>query len=1077
MSRRCGLIKINSFSSIIASLWLIVFLFSAKPVLADPAYWISLAEEKLGQGNREGALEAFQRASWEMPQDANLHYNMGVLSESLGRYADAVGHYLTYLRWNENADDQETVNNKVYILCGRLGAQAYKKQQYRKALDWYFKAKKLYPRAKAVYYNLSRVYQAMGDRNKVVTSLKEFLLHCNAAEKGPVKKQLAGLLFQEAEELFQKGNYLKALEGFQEIVRLDPAKFKDPRCILYQAQCEEKLGYLIKAEKHYSEYIRLDPVGSKTTGIQKRLVHIYLLQAKQYLLENNLKRAQTILNKGMKIDPDDVDLHLFFVEIYKKLKQPEQAVAHLEKILQLIPNGNYNYSHVESLVKLCLAIADAAYKEKHYRTALRFLKKAGKWDPKNTIVITNLANIYEVDQNWSRAIQTLKRYLALAPNAVNRHEIKAKLAYYYYVLGAKQYQNGDYHAAQKAFEQAILIRPEDPALLYNLSMVLLKRGQTNEALHFLERYLKYEKDPEEVEQVKEQIMILVNEMQHKSIQQQKMAASTGLIRTSSRQSGKGEKSDLYLRKKAFLLMQSGRWQEALSLYNKHIERFPADRLEEGLQKEVASVYRELGRAALMDGDLTKALETLNKAKEWSPTEAVSYLWEGSLYERVGKPQKALGVYKGSLRFVRGGEDRQAVLTKITGLLTYRLQNALLRNDLTQALDTMNTLEPYLAQDSTKDIHYQKARLEKALGHRSEAYIQYSLHLLNTPQALKDPSIREEILDLLLAGQESISLLADPHLAYQKGLTAVEKGDYPLSLFCFLLARSQNATFPDLTSLILKNLDSLDLNHEVLAFLSASDSHDDSTALSVSETEKEYYLKDSNEIIMDFYNKGLYEKGIEQIQKLQAMDLSKSQSKLASMQGVFEEKLGRDDEAISQYEYALNKKDTILFKDDEVLNNRFCVVLIRKALDEYNVKNFEKSLELLKKASRSGSGRKDIPFNLGCVYLQLKDLHNAHKAFSTFLELAEEDSPRKDLTRKAIVYLKRQLTRAPVVRYDSDGVALNLVFEKPLSLGQLLTNNDETNKFGKEQKDLLDEIFLAPYIERTMAKKDDKTFLP
>jgi len=89
---------------------------------ADQTHWVSQAQERLRQGDREGALKALQQAAWQKPQDATIHYNMGVLAQSLGRLGESVGHYMAYLRWAPGAPDREKVKRKVFQLCGELAA-------------------------------------------------------------------------------------------------------------------------------------------------------------------------------------------------------------------------------------------------------------------------------------------------------------------------------------------------------------------------------------------------------------------------------------------------------------------------------------------------------------------------------------------------------------------------------------------------------------------------------------------------------------------------------------------------------------------------------------------------------------------------------------------------------------------------------------------------------------------------------------------------------------------------------------------------------------------------------------------
>lgn len=82
-------------------------------------------------------------------------------------------------------------------------------------------------------------------------------------------------------------------------------------------------------------------------------------------------------------------------------------------------------------------------------------------------------------------------------------------------------------------------------------------------------------------------------------------------------------------------MQAGRWQEALDKYEKCLRRVPSVGTEEAFQNELASAYREVSREALVRGDMAEALEALERAREWAPTQAFPYLWQGKVYTSTG----------------------------------------------------------------------------------------------------------------------------------------------------------------------------------------------------------------------------------------------------------------------------------------------------------------------------------------------------------------------------------------------------------------------------------------------------------
>ena len=209
---------------------------SPNRVRADADAWISRAEEQFRAGDKAGALESFQRASWERPQDPVLFYNMGVLSESLGRLPEAVDHYASYLRWDRGAPDRETIRRRVFLLSGKLGNQAYQQQDFRQAQQWYEKAGALYPESRAVTFNLGRVYEALGEWQNAKLSYREYWELCQAGDKEGAARWLAALLRREAESLFQGKKFKEALAAFQEARQWAQA---DTALLLRQAQCEE----------------------------------------------------------------------------------------------------------------------------------------------------------------------------------------------------------------------------------------------------------------------------------------------------------------------------------------------------------------------------------------------------------------------------------------------------------------------------------------------------------------------------------------------------------------------------------------------------------------------------------------------------------------------------------------------------------------------------------------------------------------------------------------------------------------------------------------------------------------------
>ena len=1040
----------------LSSAWLLAFLLLFPvPIHADPDFWISKAEEQFQKGDKKGALESFQRASWERPQDPILHYNMGVIAESLGRLQEAVDHYLSYLRWDPLSPDSETVKRRVFLLCGKLGSRAYQKQMFDPALDWFKKAKKLYPKSKAVYFNLGRVYETKGDLKQAEVSFKTYWDLCNNKEKKAAAKWIAVLLQRRAEIYSQKRQYKDALFAYQEAAKWEP---DNPHLVLGQAQCEERLNLLEKSRGHYLDYLKTRTTGQETQGIVQKLDRIHLILADQYLRKGDSDKAEDILLKGLEVNPDNGNLHYFLARTYRNKNQLAKALRQLEEVIRLTPDEE-DARYTNEMVDLCTVLADKAFQDKDYRDARNFLKKAQAKDPQNPFVAYNLAKIYDREQEWNLALQEYRKYISLAPNAQDRNEIKERVAYIHYVLGADLYQKGNYAKAQESFEKALLIRPHDPALLYNTALVLQKRGKTEAAVHFFERYMQYEKNPEEIRRVQEQVARLLRKTKEGERYAQKENKPLPVMGTVPLPEDP-LRGDLGFRKRAYLFLKSGRWEEAISLYEQHIRQFPADRKEESLQEEISLAYRELSRSALLKGRYSRAIASLQKAKQWSPSESSSYLWEGSVYESLRRSDDALQIYQESLRVVSDPEDRKALFNKISGILTYQMQTALRQKDYSRALQILSYLEPYLRDDQKKDIHYQRARIKQAMGNHEEALVHYGFHLNQAPRALENPRLLEEITRQVGGDADIKAVLEDVNQAYEMGKLAAEKGDHHKALFCLLVARGQGNAQEDVEKGILESVRSLHLDLDPMEVLSPEPSD---VPGFLSQEQKALFVEMSKSRLEAFYENGLYEEGLDLLRKMRALEPS---GELAVMQGVFEEMLGKNDEAIEQYEIALLGRESIPQGLSQSAKTNLSNLLIRKAIHKYEQNQFRESLTLLKQAEKITPYRRDIAFNLGCIFLRQREPYKALDAFTRYIALTPEDSPRKKLTSKAVSILKKQIARSPAVRYDNWGVKVDLVFEKPYSLGQLLSSNPADEAKARE-KELLDGVFLAPYLERPL----------
>jgi tetratricopeptide (TPR) repeat protein len=383
---------------------------------------------------------------------------------------------------------------------------------------------------------------------------------------------------------------------------------------------------------------------------------------------------------------------------------------------------------------------------------------------------------------------------------------------------------------------------------------------------------------------------------------------------------------------------------------------------------------------------------------------------------------------------------------------------------------MNALQPYLGEAQARDVHYQKARLEGAIGRKEEALVDYGLHLLEASRGLQYGRMREELLPLIQGDPDLLASMDDPSEAYWKAKESADRGDHAKALFCFLLARGAERAPSDLDAKILGSLEALRLEGEALTILSRQS--EGTKPFVFPKTQANQLVRRAEPMLWDDYRTGHYERGLERIRSMQAQ-LPEPDGRLSLLEGILEEMMGSYESAIHRYEQALDSGTTLPPEGVPPVRQRLCALLIRKALRAYEEGAYEACLESLRRAEGVVPGRADVAFDLGCAYLRLKNPQGALQAFSRYLEIVEDATPRRQLTSRAILLLQRQLARSPVVRYDGQGIAVDLIFERPVSLGRLLSEEEQ----AKGDDELLDSVVLAPYLDVSVGEAGHEDVLP
>jgi tetratricopeptide (TPR) repeat protein len=193
---------------------------------------------------------------------------------------------------------------------------------------------------------------------------------------------------------FQSGNYLKALEEFQQVIALQPdndAGYENVGgAYLRQGQYQEAVPYFQKAlriKPHYSTYSNL--------GTSYFFLKQYLNAVEQFEKAVAMDRADTTLMANM-------------ADSYRELGRPERARAAYQRAIQLGTEElktNPQNSDVMAQIALCYAnLGDA-------QQADGFIKKARAIDKSNVNYIYEEAEIYALLGKSKEALNALRESL------------------------------------------------------------------------------------------------------------------------------------------------------------------------------------------------------------------------------------------------------------------------------------------------------------------------------------------------------------------------------------------------------------------------------------------------------------------------------------------------------------------------------------------------------------------------------------------------------------------------------------------------------------------------------------------
>jgi tetratricopeptide (TPR) repeat protein len=216
------------------------------------------------------------------------------------------------------------------------------------------------------------------------------------------------------------------------------------------------------------------------------------------------QKARGLLENASELAPRDNRLKVLLAEISLNVEEPEETLA----VLEGVPASAGNPGQVDflrgraSLLKGDLTTADASLSaavaanpqqvdylsvyaelkalEQDYEGALTKLKTAEKMHPHSPGLAYQTAFIYTLMQRYANGIEACTEATRLAPNFDQA----------YFLLGAIEFEQKDWPAAEAAFRHALALRPRSAfyhaalgATLYEAGSLSESRRELDEAVH------------------------------------------------------------------------------------------------------------------------------------------------------------------------------------------------------------------------------------------------------------------------------------------------------------------------------------------------------------------------------------------------------------------------------------------------------------------------------------------------------------------------------------------------------------------------------------------------------------------
>lgn len=426
-------------------------------------------------GNNDKSLEYYTKVFTLNPELTALRFDYANLLGNMGKNAEAIEEYKTYIKafpndanayknlglvYKRQGDNDLALFNieKAYTLDSsdndikkELALCYHQKQDYINALKFY----------NMVLVNEPDNYELLANKALTLHAMNNYVaaidLYKQLIEKKPndrLKSNLASAVITYAYDLYDKKDYGQAILYFEDAIELNP---KEASAYFGYAQANDKMGCFETALENYRKAVSLSPGNLEYNTALSMFLTNHKMEEVKKAAENGVTNVVTPEVKPEKVELTSTEMTLAYENLLK--------------------NG------------------DEAYKKQQYNEALDYYTKAVVYAPQDKITMLKIANIYKLTGNNTKALSFYDKLLSMDKNNPDA----------YFNKGLVLANQKNYDDAIKCFERVIQLTPDYPYAYYSLGMSYEQKGDSAKALEYYYLYSGLEKDETMLNSVKQKI--------------------------------------------------------------------------------------------------------------------------------------------------------------------------------------------------------------------------------------------------------------------------------------------------------------------------------------------------------------------------------------------------------------------------------------------------------------------------------------------------------------------------------------------------------------------------------------------